>query len=184
MNTKINSKKDIRESNIDARCDVLVKIIKAIRPIYFEVSIYQRDLIETTIGAAIWYIPKPYSAWTGKISLAAIESFRPSPKSEPKLSEEHVFPRKAAARELLTSTLNFSIFRKLYREQYGKLHYVTPLENKILARFQNVNILKKQKDVYKAAGIKLINISTEELRQIKKRNKSVINYLCKRDNKY
>lgn len=172
-------KNDTREKNINARCDVLIKVIRSIRPTYLKASMYQRGLIETMIGAAIWYIPKPYSAWTGKISLAAVESFYPSPKNKPRLSEEHIFPRKAAARKLLTRTPNPSLFRKLYREQYGKLHYVTPSENKILVRFQKADIFKSGKDTYKIAGIKLIKISAEELGQIKKRNKAIIDRFCK-----
>lgn len=174
------SKEISRESNIDARCDALVEILRAVRPVYLRSSPYQRDLIETMIGAAIWYIPKPRAAWTGKISLEAIKSFGPAATTKPRLSEEHVFPRKAAARKLLTKPPSFSTFRRLYREQYGKLHYITSLENRLLIQFQKANIFKEEKDIYKNAGIKLITISAEELAAIKKRNKSMIDSLCKR----
>ena len=169
-----------REEKIDSRCDTLVKILQAVRPIYLTSSPYDQGLIETMIGATIWYIPKPANFWSGKISLAAIKSLYPDPNKNSKLSEEHIFPRKAAARKLLQDIhLDFPIFRSLYREQYGKIHYVTPSENKMLVRFQKADNFDVKKDVYEQAGIQLISISSEQLTLIKKGNKIEIEKILK-----
>ncbi len=171
------------ESRINSRCNALVKIIKAIQPIYFKSSPYDQSLMETMVGAAIWYIPKTIDAWTGKISLEAIKSFHPTSMPIPKLSEEHIFPRKLAGRELLKDKkLTQAGFQKLFRNVYGKLHYVTPLENKRLVAFQKGDIFFDTKNIYRTAKITLIKISKTELIAIKKRDQKVIDTILKRAN--
>ena len=55
-----------RETNklarIRSRCRVLAKTILSIQDVYFKADIDQKAFIETMIGAAIWYIPKPIDA--------------------------------------------------------------------------------------------------------------------------
>ena len=54
------------------------------------------------IGAAIWYLPQGDGLWTGKISLEAIRVFHPDlGVVKPKLTANHNFPRKVAAKERL-----------------------------------------------------------------------------------
>jgi hypothetical protein len=97
------SPKDLaREEKISSHCDVLAESIASIRHVYERAEKQQKAFIETMVGAAIWYIPKPRNAWTGFVSIEAIKSFHPSSNiAEPKFSEEHVYPRKVAARLLL-----------------------------------------------------------------------------------
>lgn len=172
------TKKEDREKRIDARCDALVRVLKAIRPIYLKFSKYEQGLIETMTGAAIWYIPKPLDAWTGMISFEALRSFHPDNPNSPKLSEEHVFPRKMAGKKLLNDkSLTFKKLRKLFREKYGKLHYITPIENKMLVRFQKT--YASSNSAYEKTGIRLIKISRLQLEQIRRRNKKMITGLCK-----
>ena len=92
-----------REARLREQCDVVSSMIIAMRPVYEAASPQQRALLETIVGAAIWYIPKPVLAWTGQISRGALQAFHPeSGNSRPRLSEEHVYPRKVAARLLLS----------------------------------------------------------------------------------
>lgn len=164
-----------REKRIDGRCDSLVELLRVIKPIYFRSTRYQKAFIETLIGAALWYIPKPQNAWTGKMSLAAIRDFDPTKKTKPKVSEEHVFPRKIAAKKLLLmKNLTKPKFRKLYRGKLGKIHYITPSENRYLIPFQKSGVFDETKNIYRTVGIKLITISVQELQKIKKRDRSTI----------
>jgi len=158
-----------REQNIDDRCDVLVEAVNALRPIYIKSTVYQKDFIETVVGAAIWYLPKSSAAWTGKISSAALNSFHPESQTKPKLSEDHVFPRKAAARQILLSEdMTSTNFRKLYRDKYSKLHYITPSENKVLVKFQKADSFREGDDAYSRAGVMLVDATAHELKLIKK----------------
>lgn len=82
-----------RDTVLDEQCSVLADVIVAIRPVYSEASPRQRALLETVIGAASWYIPKPLRAWTGRMSLGALKMFHPdSGVQKPRFSEEHVYP--------------------------------------------------------------------------------------------
>src|SRR5665647_2237670 len=95
-----------RAERLEEQCAVVAALIVAMRPVYEAASARQRALLETIIGAGIWYIPKPSRAWTGRISVGALRTFHPeSGMAKPRLSEEHVYPRKVAARLLLEDPL-------------------------------------------------------------------------------
>lgn len=89
------------EIQLTERCTVLEKILIALSPVCFdsESTPNQRRLIETTIGAAIFYLPHGQKYWTGQISNGALEALRVNPKAT--LTKEHQFPRKIAAKELI-----------------------------------------------------------------------------------
>src|SRR5579859_3607181 len=92
------------DKKLAERCAVLADVIRSIIPIYHspKTTENQRHLIETMIGAAIWYLPTGSGLWTGMISLRAIQAFHPDSGVEtPKLTADHNFPRKVAAKELL-----------------------------------------------------------------------------------
>jgi hypothetical protein len=128
------------------------------------------------IGAAIWYIPKPVNAWTGFISLGALQAFHPDSGIEkPKLSEEHVYPRKVAARILLADeSLNHSEMNTTFNEKYGRYHYLTSAENKAVQPFQRVDVFSTPDIAYSSAGVKLIKTNREDLRNIRKRDQNKI----------
>jgi len=159
---------------IKGRCLILAEIINAIKKIYISSNDNQRAFIETIIGAAIWYIPKPENFWSGMISLKALEEFRNNGKF--KFSEEHIIPRKYAARELLASDIELTLdyVENKYKLEYCKLHYITPKENKDVIKFQK-NYDGNSDKIYKNAGIKLIKINKEKLKLIKERNIEIIN---------
>jgi hypothetical protein len=172
------------EDRIDERCDALVIMVKATRHVYLRASKYQQDFIETVVGAAIWYLPRMKTAWTGKISLAAVKSFGSAETVSPKLSEEHVFPRKAAARRiLLDKHLSSSSFRKQYRDIYGKLHYITPAENRRIVSYQKSDEFTTKTDIYAQADIILINVSDSDLSHIKKRDGRFIDEIVRKYDK-
>lgn len=165
-----------RDAKIEEQCAVVAALIVAMRPIYKAASARQRVLLETIIGAGIWYIPKPTRAWTGCISIGALQTFHPeSGVVKPRLSEEHIYPRKVAARLLLEDlSLDGPILADLFREKYGRIHLVTSEENKAVQRFQRVGVFTSPEETYKKAGITFVELPEGELRQVKRRHRETI----------
>ena len=120
-----------------------------------------KSFIETEIGAGIWYINKVKKIlWSGKISEKALYEIKHNPNV--KLCEEHFNPRKVSAVEVLST--EWSSFENPQEEfinrflsKYGKFHYVTKNENKIVAKFQKIEDFISPEDSYQKAGIKLID---------------------------
>jgi hypothetical protein len=167
---------DDKKNIISGRCKVLAEMINNVKNIYQNGNENQRAFIETIIGAAIWYIPKPKNFWTGKISINAVKSFLNTSHIKQKLSEEHDIPRKFAAKELLEKNeiLTAEYVERRYLKRYCKVHYITPEENKKAIKFQKTKIYKNSDDVYKKTNIKLIKITMEQLKQIKQGNEETI----------
>ena len=171
-----------RDNKIRLHCATLAKVIGAVRPAYLEAADPQKALIETMIGAAIWYVPKPAHAWTGMISDAALKAFHPhSGVARPKISEEHMYPRKVAAKELLRqNTLDAEKMLQAFINSYALVHYITPDENKMVTRFQKTSVFKSPEEAYQLAGIHFVTIDRTDIRKIKKRDQAVIeSYLGK-----
>lgn len=152
------------------------------RQVYSDATARQRALLETIIGASLWYIPKPVRAWTGKISVGALQAFHPeSGIGNPRLSEEHVYPRKIAARLLLTDpALTGLSLAQQFRATYGRVHLITPEENKAVQRYQRVDVFSTPDAAYSAAGINLVELSDHLLPKVKKRNREVIESILSR----
>ncbi len=168
--------RDRRDVKLEKHCIALADVIVSIRPVYTKVEPSQKALIETMIGAAIWYVPKPADAWTSCISAGALKVFHPnSGIAKPKFSEEHVYPRKVAAQLLLDDPeLDRAKMIKLFREKFGRLHYTTPDENKAVQKFQRAAVFTTPEEAYSKAGIVLIQVAKDDLRFVKQRHQAVI----------
>jgi hypothetical protein len=174
-----------REARLEEQCEVVAALIVAMRPVYRSATASQRALLETIIGAAIWYIPKPARAWTGKISLGALKAFHPTSGLErPRSSEEHVYPRKVAARLLLEDeSLTGATLAELFRERYGRVHFITSEENKAVQPFQRASVFSTPDEAYVRAEITLIGLTDAELRLVKRRDQETIErYLARKGN--
>ena len=166
---------------IQERCAVIVELVQRMQPMYKAslTSDYQRHHIETIVGAGIWYIPNK-SLWTGKISVEAIKSFHPdSQVTKPKLTEDHQFPRKVAARALLEFDWSKSPnptneMVKMYTEKYGTFNLITSRENRDLMKFQKVEVFITPQIAYANAGIILVDIQVQQLQLIKRRDYATI----------
>lgn len=165
-----------REAKLIEQCEVVAALIASMRPVYNSANERQRALLETIIGAGIWYIPKPVRAWTGRISIGALKAFHPNSGIErPRLSEEHVYPRKVAARLLLEDgALNGQSLADQFREKYGRVHLITSEENKAVQPFQRVGIFTSPSAAYASAGITLVALRDDALRKVKKRDRETI----------
>ncbi len=81
------------EERVKNKCTALLKLIIGIQEFYKTSNDGNKRFTETTIGAAIWYLPKDKTVlFTGKISKEAIQ--------RGEKSEDHPYPRKIAATEL------------------------------------------------------------------------------------
>jgi hypothetical protein len=172
----MNQRRQNRNSKLEMQCSALADVLVAIRPVYSKATPEQKAFIETMIGAAIWYIPKPSNAWTGRISVAALKAFHPdSGVQKPKFSEEHVYPRKITAQQLLEDVRLDSInLTALFREKYGRLHYITSDENKAVQPYQRIDTFSNPDDAYANAKIILVEVAQEDLRLVKKRDRDTV----------
>jgi hypothetical protein len=176
LNRYMNQRQQKREAKLEGQCRILAEIVAAIKPVYSKADPNQKAFIETMVGAAIWYIPKPSSAWTGRVSIGALKAFHPdSGHPKPKFSEEHVYPRKVAARLLLENkSIDGSDLSTLFKEKYGRLHLITPDENKSVQPHQRANVFTTPYAAYSKAGIVLIEVANHELSLVKRRDRKTI----------
>jgi hypothetical protein len=171
-----------RADRLKERCSILADIVRQVAPIYrlSATTANQRQLIETMIGAAIWYLPQGGELWTTRISVKAIESFHPvSGVASPKLTADHEFPRKVAATELLgldwdTIVDPSSELLLRYTERYGRFNYITPNENRRLMQYQRTAKFESVTKAYEQAGVVLLAVTHGDLATIKMRNQLVI----------
>lgn len=165
-----------KETVLQEKCELLASLIAAMRVTSAVATEQQRAYLETVVGAAIWYLPKPANAWTGCISVAALKAYHPASGVErPRLSEEHVYPRKVAARLLLNDdALTAALLLERFRSTFGRVHLITPEENKLVQPHQRVGHFSTPEAAYLAAGVELIRITEEHLRAVKRRDEEVI----------
>jgi len=172
---------------LQLRCRTLVDVIRALRPVYEKcVDDTQSDLVETLVGAALWYLPAfKQELWTGHISVAAVCHCAPGVSGTVRLSEEHEIPRKIAARELLArewsgTSDSWVELELLYRTRYGRFRYVTPSENKALTKHQRKSVFTDVDRAYDSAGIQFISISREDLRGLRRRDPKIFDAIGQR----
>ncbi|MEP6781387.1 MAG: hypothetical protein ABJC26_15925 [Gemmatimonadaceae bacterium] len=165
-----------RAHRIDERCVVVAELVSAMRPFYLTASVAQRAFLETIVGAGIWYIPKDENAWTGQMSIGFLRAFHPaSGIVKPKASEEHVYPRKMTARQLFEDpSVDLTALSTHFRERYGKVHYITPAENKTVTRHQRSDVFSSPESAYVNAGISFVSVSSADLSKIRKRDLATI----------
>ena len=181
---KLSTQQKLRE-----RCDILARVVTGIAPIHADASTTdnQRHLLETIIGAAIWYFPHMPQLWTGAISVEALASYLPQSGSEkPRLTADHAFPRKVAARELLqfdwqSESDPGSRVLQLYLEKYGRFNLVTPKENRTLVKYQKGVAFQTPEAAYDAAGIALVTVTVGDLALVKRRDEATISRLMRQE---
>tara|TARA_B100000963_G_scaffold265752_1_gene233976 strand:- start:8 stop:562 length:555 start_codon:yes stop_codon:yes gene_type:complete len=173
--------KDSKNKILD-KSEVIPRIVISHQSFYFsdKCNKNHRQILETIVGAAIWYLPQSKERWTGDISIDALKKlFESDNPKKIKLIKDHHFPRKVAAAELFK--LDWSTFSspaeevlKRYKNIYGRFNFVLPEENKRLVKFQKGSVCTSPEDSYKKAGIYLRNITVEQLKQIKSGDHNLI----------
>lgn len=175
-------------SRLKEQCEVLAKAIQLLSPLYCESSLLasQRQLIETTIGAAIWYLPQGNDLWAGKIPEEALLAHHPSASGKsPTLTKDHQYPRKVTAARLLSLDWNAipdpaaELFIR-YKKEYGTYNLVLKHENRKLMKYQRNEAFEDPAQAYAKAGIKLFEISHDELTKVKRRDATTIERILAR----
>lgn len=158
---------------LEERCKMMEMIVMQLAEIYEnEANADQKKFIETMVGAAIFYLPHNEKYWTGKISENAYQQLKMNGNT--RLTKEHQFPRKIAAKQLLTTEIHGIMrgersLQSLYEEKYAKYNLVLPQENKKITKFQKDGLFNSIEEAYDRAGIALMDISREEINALKKK---------------
>jgi hypothetical protein len=162
---------------LEKRAYVLSKVVNCVSELYHngELDEGQKGLIETLLGAGIWYLPTGKELFSGKISKAALNEIETNHSL--KLVEEHGYPRKVAGKSLFNDHLNDLIsdsnkLYNLYINKMGRYNLVLKEENNRLKKFQKTQIFKTEEEAYMSAGIELVLVEPHhyELPQLKKYN--------------
>ena len=126
-------------------------LLKQLADFYKDADEAAQQLLETTVGATIFYLPtRKKLHYSGMISAEALESG--------KETQEHMFPRKIAATALLKSVPDtVQLLIDKCDGLYLRYHIVTPSQNKQLCPFQKHDVFVNPETAYFKAGIQLIN---------------------------
>ena len=166
--------KAISEKKILDKAEVIARTVISQQSFYKSIDCNENhlQLLETMVGAAIWYLPQGKELWTGNISVKAIKKISDT-KLLSSLTKDHSYPRKVAASELFqVDWSKISIPKEevlnRYQTKYGLYNYVLPEENKRLVQYQKGHVFVSPEDSYIQAGIPLRKLSHEQLKMIRK----------------
>jgi hypothetical protein len=153
----------MKKDNLLKKTEVLAKAIAMLAPLYHDKNLdeSQRGLLETLVGAGIWYLPNSKVLFSGKISKAALEKIKTD--SKVKLVQEHGFPRKVAGNKLFTEHLieiikDTDALCDLFLEKFGRYNLVLKEENLQLKKYQKTALFVSEDEAYNLAGIELVNL--------------------------
>ncbi len=156
------------------KAELLAQVILLTKELYDnpQTTPAQKGLLETIIGAGIWYLPSSTELYSGFISKKAYESLKIDPVGT-KLVEEHSFPRKLAGETLYAESNynkikeNIAHLEEVYREKFGKFNLVLKSENDKLKAFQKKGIFIDEEVAYKNAGLELLPFDIEKYKHFK-----------------
>lgn len=157
---------------LQEKAQVLSQLIHLTSELYNNATPAQKGLLETLIGAGIWYLPSDRKIlYSGKISKAAYVRLMSDPST--KLCEEHGHPRKVAGRALYRDydnqlDPNGDKLVALYIELYGKFNYVLKEENGKLSKHQRAEVFVDEVTAYQNAGIELVSVTYDEIEKLRK----------------
>ncbi len=165
----------MNQKNLTERASVLAQLVVLTSSLYEKENLSegQKGLLETIIGAGIWYLPSGVELYSGYISKSALESLRKDPMNT-KLVEEHSYPRKLAAASLLKKEVieevrkNEGHLRELYTRSFGCFNLVLKSENDRLKKYQKKGVFQSEEQSYREAGIELVPFSPEKYQEFKR----------------
>ena len=131
---------------------IFYQTVKQLAPLYREASAPQKQFLETTVGAAIFYLPTIKSEhFTGQISEEA--------KETGEHVQEHLYPRKWVAQQLLLNPPE-SEAECIWdmNSKYLTYNLTTKAENRRLVPHQKVNVFVSPAHSYELAGITLTTL--------------------------
>ena len=157
---------------MNTRIELLAKFIISTAPIYHakETNGRQKALMETIVGAGVFYLPHGTNLYSGYISKAAIIALEQNNKT--KLVKEHPFPRKITGKLCYTEYLtlienDLENLERLYYKKFGIWNYVLEGENKKLIQHSKSHNFIDEKTSYLLSGIELVPIDLASIRLIR-----------------
>jgi hypothetical protein len=130
--TKKSNKSMTDEQIREMKFTALNLLLDQIRETYTKIEDpNQRSYLEVVIGAAIFYLPSLNAHFNGFISINALKGYL---KKERRV-KDHIYPRKLAARELLSSKLTLDELTSRYHDHLAQFMYITSSENSILVNY-------------------------------------------------
>ncbi len=135
--TKTKSSKKSKKSMTDEQVremkfTALNVLLDQIRETYTQIEDpNQRSYLEVVIGAAIFYLPSLNAHFNGYISINALKGYL---KKERRV-KDHIYPRKLAARELLSRKLTLEELMSRYHDHLAQYMYITSSENSVLVNY-------------------------------------------------
>jgi len=164
--------------NLETRALMLSQLIINSADLYQASEEGERGLLETLIGAAIWYLPNTPELFTGKISKAAYFKLLENP-AQTKLVEEHAIPRKVAGKLLYNHYLEDlrkdpSTMIRLYFDLFGKYNLVLKEENDRLKKFQRSHVFTNEGEAYQKASIELMDFNYKEYQEFKRLKRGTV----------
>lgn len=131
--TSKKSKKSMTDEQIrEMKFTALNMLLDQIRETYTQIEDpNQRSYLEVVIGAAIFYLPSLNAHFNGFISINALKGYL---KKERRV-KDHIYPRKLAARELLSRKLTLDELMTRYHDHLAQYMYITSSENSILVNY-------------------------------------------------
>ena len=111
----------------------LMKMLTVLIPLYKNITDPdQLSFIETSVGACVFYLPSSvHKHFSGYISIEALKNYL----NGSRMVKDHIYPRKLAARELLTTSMSQEDLILLYNTRLAKFMYLTPSENSLLINY-------------------------------------------------
>lgn len=157
---------------LEKRALVLSQLILNTQEVYRNAEESEKGLLETLVGAAIWYLPNLPELFNQKISKAALASLEENP-SRTRLVEEHAIPRKVAGKLLYTKYLEElekdpNTLVRLYLDFFGRYNLVLKPENDRLRKYQRAAVFTTEEEAYQKADIELVDFSEADYRAYKR----------------
>tara|TARA_B110001454_G_scaffold198310_1_gene202352 strand:+ start:1337 stop:1846 length:510 start_codon:yes stop_codon:yes gene_type:complete len=151
------------------RISAIIKMVKAIGPVYSTMTPIEKKHTQTTIGASLWYGLGGVRQYTGYCSKQLLLEQKNANKWISKyISHEHPWPRKLMATKLLSKYESPEKELKLIIEKAIVVNFVTKAENKKLIQFQKEGIFETPEKSYHQAGIELTPFPYDAIMKIKK----------------
>jgi hypothetical protein len=168
----------MNQQNLHERAELVSKVILLTEDLYHKGGLTkgQLGLLQTLIGAAIWYLPGDNKLlFSGKVSKKLLEALEKN--SDVKMTEEHFYPRKVSATKLFEQHLDdlksnpTETLKNLYLNEFGLFNLVLKSENDRLKKFQKVDVFVRPEEAYAQAGIELTDLTPEMVSRFPKLKK-------------
>ena len=132
-----------------AKFEAFLWMLQSLAPQYRQSTPEQKAFIETTIGAALFYLPQSKDKhFTGKVSMGVVIGGR--------ACKEHLYPRKWSAQQLLLDPPNDTqTLIALCDDMFLRYNHTTAQENKKLVPYQKTDVFTTPEEAYSQAGVLL-----------------------------